>query len=106
MPNLSTKVLADMLTIDEFLHGCSNPKVERLETEVYGQGMKKAIALKSQLRCRPMLAKTPFAGRHDEAGLASPIRHHHLTRTAIFLLRVPDGRFGSALRVQEGLLNS
>jgi len=33
---LSTKVLADMLTIDEFLQGCSNPKVEPLETEVYG----------------------------------------------------------------------
>ena len=35
-PNLSTKVLADMLTIDEILLGCSNPKVDRLETEVYG----------------------------------------------------------------------
>jgi hypothetical protein len=35
-PMLSTKVLADMLTIDEFLQGCSNPKVEPLETEVYG----------------------------------------------------------------------
>ena len=35
-PNLGTKVLADMLTIDEILRGCSNPKVERLETEVYG----------------------------------------------------------------------
>jgi hypothetical protein len=34
--NLGTKVLADMLTIDEILRGCSNPKVERLETEVYG----------------------------------------------------------------------
>jgi hypothetical protein len=36
VPNLSTKVLADMLTIDEFLCVCSNPKVEPLETEVYG----------------------------------------------------------------------
>ena len=36
VPDLSTKVLADMLTIDEFLQGCSNPKVEPLETEVYG----------------------------------------------------------------------
>jgi hypothetical protein len=36
VPNLSTKVLADMLTIDEFLRVCSNPKVEPLETEVYG----------------------------------------------------------------------
>jgi hypothetical protein len=34
--DLSTKVLADMLTIDEFLRVCSNPKVEPLETEVYG----------------------------------------------------------------------
>jgi hypothetical protein len=34
--NLSTKVLADMLTIDEFSQGCSNPKVEPLKTEVYG----------------------------------------------------------------------
>jgi hypothetical protein len=33
--NLSTKVLADKHTIDEFVHGCSNPKVEPLETEVY-----------------------------------------------------------------------
>jgi hypothetical protein len=34
--NLGTKVLADKLTIDEFSRGCSNPKVERLGTEVYG----------------------------------------------------------------------
>ena len=34
--NLGTKVLADKLTIDEILRGCSNPKVERLGTEVYG----------------------------------------------------------------------
>jgi hypothetical protein len=34
--NLGTKVLADMLTIDEIFRRCSNPKVERLETEVYG----------------------------------------------------------------------
>jgi hypothetical protein len=34
--NLGTKVLADMLTIDEIARGRSNPKVERLKTEVYG----------------------------------------------------------------------
>ena len=36
VPDLSTKVLADMLTIDEIPRVCSNPKVEPLETEVYG----------------------------------------------------------------------
>jgi hypothetical protein len=31
-PNLGTKVLADMQTIDEFFRVCSNPKVEPLGT--------------------------------------------------------------------------
>jgi hypothetical protein len=45
--NLGTKVLADKVTIDEILSGCSNPKVEKMETEVYGYGLRSAIAVLS-----------------------------------------------------------
>jgi hypothetical protein len=48
-PNLGTKVLADKPTIDEFLVGCSNPKVERLGTEVYRRKMNGAIVSRPQL---------------------------------------------------------
>lgn len=44
---LSTKVLADMLTIDEVSQGCSNPKVERFKTEVYGRNGEWAIDFRS-----------------------------------------------------------
>ena len=42
--NLGTKVLPDMLTIDEIFLGCSNPKVGRLKTEVYGYLVHPTIA--------------------------------------------------------------
>ncbi len=79
--NLSTKVLADMLTIDEIPRRCSNPKVERFKTEVYGQGMVGAIDFNSQPRHCPGLADTLFRG----TGASFP---------------------DAVLRVQEGLVNS
>jgi hypothetical protein len=62
MHNLGTKVLADNLTIDEILHGCSNPKVERLKTEVYGYGMKRAIAFQFQLWGQTQSSQKPLLG--------------------------------------------
>jgi hypothetical protein len=44
--------------------------------------------------------------RHDETDSASPINHHHLIRTAGFAFLVREGHLGSALRVQEGHVNS
>jgi hypothetical protein len=62
--NLGTKVLADKLTIDEILRGCSNPKVEPLETEVYGYDMRRAIAFHFLLRRQTQSSQKPLSGAH------------------------------------------
>jgi hypothetical protein len=68
--------------------------------------MKRAIACHCQPRCEPEACEDPNWERHDATDSASPINHHHLIRTGDFLLPVPDGHLGSALRVQEGHVNS
>ena len=66
---LSTKVLADMLTIDEVSRGCSNPKVERFKTEVYGRSGEWAIDFSSKTQRVSGLAVTLFRGAMMELAL-------------------------------------
>ena len=68
--------------------------------------MKSSIACNCEPRCKPKACEYPSWERHDETSSASPINHHHLIRTLDFLLPVRDGHLGSALRVQEGHVNS
>jgi hypothetical protein len=62
MQNLGTKVLADKPTIDEIVRRCSNPKVEPLETEVYGYVMQRTIAFASQVWGQTQSSQRPFVG--------------------------------------------
>jgi hypothetical protein len=50
-----TKVLADILTIDEIVLRRSNPKVERLITEVYGRDVDTGIISTLGLGADPKL---------------------------------------------------
>jgi hypothetical protein len=68
--------------------------------------MKRAIACKGQPRSKPKARQNPTWERHDANESASPINHHHLIRTANFSLLVRYGHVGSALRVQEGHVNT
>jgi hypothetical protein len=68
--------------------------------------MKSAIAGNPQTQYKSKARDDSSWERRDATDSALPINHHHLIRTGDFSLPLPAGHLGSALRVQEGHVNS